>query len=313
MSLESPVQRDGDNGFIGFASRLNPLTLPAGMLQDSVNMRLDRGVAQTRKGSKRLTDTIGTTGAPLTLDFTLGTDKTVTSITRASTTATVTATAHGFTSGDQVNIRGAVQTDYNGDFIVTVTDANTFTYTVSGSPATPATGTIVANNGPEVRDSYEGGLYAAGVFASQNYDNANEFIVLAGSDSATLYRQGQSPVVKTYPTSPAEKIEGTDTVSVLQAFDRLYILREASRTATGYEEKLTTASGITVSSTTATVNVNAHGYPEGATVRIEGSQRLPLTAMSSECSAPTLIPIPLRLPFHPAPPRMPPRPSKSAE
>jgi hypothetical protein len=170
-----------------------------------------------------------------------------------------------------VNIRGAAETDYNGDFIVTVTDANTFTYTVSGSPATPATGTIIANNGPEVRDSYEGGLYAAGVFASQNYDNANEFIVLAGSDSATLYRQGQSPVVKTYPTSPAEKIEGTDTVSVLQAFDRLYILREASRTATGYEEKLTTASGITVSSTTATVNVTAHGYPAGARVRIEGS------------------------------------------
>jgi hypothetical protein len=271
MALESPVQRDGDAGFLGFASRLNPLTLPAGMLQDSVNMRLDRGVAQTRKGSKRLTDTIGTTGAPLTLDFTLGTDKTVTSITRASTTATVTATAHGFTTGDQVNIRGAAETDYNGDFIVTVTDADTFTYTVSGSPATPATGTIIANNGPEVRDSYEGGLYAAGVFASQNYDNAAEYIVLAGSDSATLYRQGQSPVVKTYPTSPAEKIEGTDTVSVLQAFDRLYILREASRTATGYEEKLTTASGITVSSTTATVNVTAHGYPAGARVRIEGS------------------------------------------
>ena len=271
MALESPVQRDGDAGFLGFASRLNPLTLPAGMLQDSVNMRLDRGVAQTRKGSKRLTDTIGTTGAPLTLDFTLGTDKTVTSITRASTTATVTATAHGFTTGDQVNIRGAAETDYNGDFIVTVTDANTFTYTVSGSPATPATGTIIANNGPEVRDSYDGGLYAAGVFASQNYDNANEFIVLAGSDSATLYRQGQSPVVKTYPTSPAEKIEGTDTVSVVQAFNRLYVLREADRAVTGWEQKLTTASGITVSSTTATVNVTAHGYPAGARVRIEGS------------------------------------------
>jgi hypothetical protein len=276
MALESPVQRDGDAGFLGFASRLNPLTLPAGMLQDSVNMRLDRGVAQTRKGSKRLTDTIGTTGAPLTLDFTLGTDRTVTSITRAEplfpNRATVTATAHGFTSGDQMNISGAVQTDYNGDFIVTVTDANTFTYTVSGSPATPATGTIIANNGPEVRDSYDGGLYAAGVFASQNYDNAAEYIVLAGSDSATLYRQGQSPVVKTYPTSPAEKIEGTDTVSVLQAFDRLYILREASRTATGYEEKLTDAGGISVSSTTATVSfASAHGYPVGARVRIEGS------------------------------------------
>ena len=105
MPLDSPVQRDGDNGFLGFASRLNPLTLPAGMLQDSVNMRLDRGVAQTRKGSKRLTDTIGTTGAPLTLDFTLGTDKSVTSITRSLAVATVTCTAHGFTSGDQINIR----------------------------------------------------------------------------------------------------------------------------------------------------------------------------------------------------------------
>jgi hypothetical protein len=271
MALESPVQRDGDAGFLGFASRLNPLTLPAGMLQDSVNMRLDRGVAQTRKGSKRLTDTIGTTGAPLTLDFTLGTDVSVTSITRSSTTATVTATAHGFTTGDQVNIRGAVQTDYNGDFIVTVTDANTFTYTVSGSPATPATGTIIANNGPEVRDSYDGGLYAAGVFASQNYDNANEFIVLAGSDSATLYRQGQSPVVKTYPNTPQERIEGTDTVSVVQAFDRLYILREADRSVTGWEAKAVTSGGITVSGTTATVNLTAHGYPAGARVRIEGS------------------------------------------
>jgi hypothetical protein len=229
-------------------------------------------VATTRKGSKRLTDTIGTTGAPLTLDFALGTDVAVTTITRASTTATVTATAHGFTTGDQVNIRGAAETDYNGDFIVTVTDANTFTYTVSGSPATPATGTIIANNGPEVRDSYEGGLYAAGVFASQNYDNANEYIVLAGSDSATLYRQGQSPVVKTYPTSPSEKIEGTDTVSVVQAFDRLYILREAGRTVSGWEQRLTDAGGISVSSTTATVSfAAAHGYPAGARVRIEGS------------------------------------------
>jgi hypothetical protein len=270
MALESPVLRDGDAGFIGFASRVNPVTLPAGMLQDSVNMRLDRGVATTRKGSKRLTDTIGTTGAPLTLDFPLGTDKSVTSITRSSTTATVTATAHGFTTGDQVNIRGAVQADYNGDFIVTVTGADNFTYTVSGSPATPATGTIVANNGPEVRDSYDGGLYAATVFASQNYDNASEYIAMAGSDSVTLWKQGASPVVKSFPNSPNERIEATDTVSMLQAYDRLYVFREAAQTG-NYAGKLTNASGITVSSTTATVNVDAHAYPEGATVRIEGS------------------------------------------
>lgn len=271
MPLDSPVQRDGDNGFLGFASRLNPLTLPAGMLQDSVNMRLDRGVAQTRKGSKRLTDTIGTTGAPLTLDFTLGTDKSVTSITRATATATATCTAHGFTSGDQINIRGATQTEYNGDFLITKINDNSFTYTVSGTPETPATGTIVANKAPVVRDSYDGGLYAAGVFSSMNFDNANEYIVLAGGDAAYLWRDGAAIVTKTYPTSPAEKIEATDTVSIVQAFDRLYILREASQAVAGWGKQGITTGGITVSSTTATVNLTAHGYSAGMRVKIEGS------------------------------------------
>ena len=272
MPLDSPVQRDGDMGFIGFASRLNPLTLPAGMLQDSVNMRLDRGVATTRKGSKRLTDTIGTTGAPLTLDFTLGTDKSVTGITRVSTTATATVTAHGYSNNDQVNIRGANQSEYNGDFLISNVTTDTFDYTVSGSPATPATGTIVANEAPVVRDSYDGGLYAAGVFASQNYDNGDEYIVLAGNDSAYLWREGESVVTKTYPTGPQERIEATDTVSVVQAFDRLYILREADQGVTGWGTKLTDSGGISVSSTTATVSfASAHGYPVGARVRIEGS------------------------------------------
>ena len=271
MALESPVQRDGDMGFVGFASRMNPLTLPAGMLQDSVNMRLERGTAQTRKGAKRLADDIVTNDDPLTLSFSLAADKTVASITRSSTTATVTVTAHGYSTGNTVNIRGADQDEYNGDFIVTVTDADTFTYTVSGSPATPATGTIIANKGPLVKNSYTGGIFAAGVFASQNYQNAAEYIVLAGAASAFLWREGASTVTKSYPSSPDETIEETDTVSVVQAFNRLYILREADRSVTGWGDKLTTASGITVSSTTATVNVTAHGYTAGMRVRIEGS------------------------------------------
>ena len=84
MAIDSPVQRDGDQGFLGFASRLNPLTLPAGMLQDSVNMRLERGTAQTRKGAKRLADAISTADEPLTLSFDLAADKAITSITFTS-------------------------------------------------------------------------------------------------------------------------------------------------------------------------------------------------------------------------------------
>lgn len=67
----------------------------------------------------------------------------VTSITRSSSTATVTTTDdHGLSSNQWVKIEGAAETEYNGIFQVTVTGLDTFTYTVSGSPATPATGTI---------------------------------------------------------------------------------------------------------------------------------------------------------------------------
>ena len=279
MSLESPVQRDGDAGFLGFASRLNPLTLPAGMLQDSVNMRLERGTAQTRKGAKRLADAISTADEPLTLSFDLATDKAISTITFSSTTATVTtAAAHGYTNGQTVNIRGATGPDatfYNGDFAIAGASGSTFTYTMTSTPAANATGTLLANAGPLVKTTYSGGIFGAGVFASRNYDNANEYVVMAGPSSAYLWRN-TSPtdtvVTVGYPSSPDETIDPQDNVSIVQAYDRLYILREAPiDPATTFKQQFTNASGITVSSTTATVNVNAHGLSAGQRVRIEGS------------------------------------------
>ena len=277
MPLESPILRDGDAGFIGFASRVNPVTLPPGMLQDSVNMRLDRGVATTRKGAKRLADAISTADEPMTLSFDLAADKAISTITFVTTTATVTtAAAHGYSNGDTVNIRGATGVDaskYNGDFVISNASGSTFDYTMTGTPTGNATGTLLANAGPLVKTTYSGGIFAAGVFASRNYENANEYIVMAGPDNAYLWRNASptdTVVTVGYPSSPDETIDPTDTVSVVQAYDRLYVLREAALTG-NYVQKLTNATGIAVSGTTATVNVNAHGYPEGATVRVEGS------------------------------------------
>jgi len=70
--------------------------------------------------------------------------KSVTSITRSGSTATATITTHGYTTGWYVTVAGATQSEYNGTYEITVTSANTFTYAVSGTPATPATGTIEA-------------------------------------------------------------------------------------------------------------------------------------------------------------------------
>ena len=50
-------QAEGDDMFTGFASRLDPANLKPTMLQASFNTRLQRGIAQPRKGTKRLTET----------------------------------------------------------------------------------------------------------------------------------------------------------------------------------------------------------------------------------------------------------------
>ena len=65
-------------------------------------------------------------------------------ITRSGATASVAHTAHGMTTGMSVIIRGANQDEYNGIFTIANVSTDAYDYTVSGSPATPATGTITA-------------------------------------------------------------------------------------------------------------------------------------------------------------------------
>lgn len=66
------------------------------------------------------------------------------SITSSTGVATVTETSHGRASGDVVQISGASQSSYNVNAVITVVDANTYTYAVTGSPSSPATGSPVA-------------------------------------------------------------------------------------------------------------------------------------------------------------------------
>ena len=65
-------------------------------------------------------------------------------ITRSGDTATVSHSSHGLVTGDYVIIRGANQDEYNGDHQITVINTNSYKYTVSGTPATPATGNITS-------------------------------------------------------------------------------------------------------------------------------------------------------------------------
>jgi hypothetical protein len=238
MPLESPVQRDGDSGFIGYASRMNPVNLPAGMLQISENMRLDRGVAVTRKGAKRLADDINLGTTPLTLPFVLSEPEPV------------------------------VQASYTG---------GVFDSAILRSPDERNSVEVVVLAGNDRACTYlpDGGLVYSSTWADGylgiDEDGSGGAETELITDSGDELIISKLPTSIAYPSAPDELVEPTDTVSMVQAFDRLYLLREASPLADGYETKTTNSSGITISSTTATVNVNAHGYEAGMRVRIENS------------------------------------------
>lgn len=73
-----------------------------------------------------------------------GSTASITGITRVAQVATaVAAGAHSLSNGDLVTISGANQTEYNGTFIISNITSTDFDFTVTGSPTTPATGTIL--------------------------------------------------------------------------------------------------------------------------------------------------------------------------
>jgi head-tail adaptor len=129
----------------------------------------------------------------------------VTSITRVNQTATVTAAAaHGFTSGDYVSHAGAVQTEYNVEAQVTVTSPTVYTYEVSGTPATPATGTITTTYISNSSGGSGSPFYtlASGIWANIVPFSANEQLAAGGISAigsyvATIYyRADVSPTMR---------------------------------------------------------------------------------------------------------------------
>lgn len=86
--------------------------------------------------------------------------KAITSLTRSGSTVTVVASGHGYANLSSVSIGGISGTNesgYIGTFPITYVDANTFTYQVTTTPVTPATGlggaTMTATRGGVAVDS----------------------------------------------------------------------------------------------------------------------------------------------------------------
>lgn len=74
------------------------------------------------------------------LDRKANTTKVISALTSVGTVATAVCAGHGYLTGAFVQIAGAAQAEYNGFYLITVLDANTFTFSFAGSATTPATG-----------------------------------------------------------------------------------------------------------------------------------------------------------------------------
>ena len=122
--------------------------------------------------------------------------KTVASITRSGSTATATVPAgHPYHVGAIVKVEGANEADYNGEVEVLTADTTTFTYTVAGSPASPATGTISAKIAPLNFEIYQ--TDGAHKRAYRSQDPASSKPVLLVNAGA----KGTNPAGNTYTST----------------------------------------------------------------------------------------------------------------
>lgn len=102
-------------------------------------------------------------------------------ITLSGSTATATTVhEHGYVTGKTVSISGTDQGEYSGDFTITVVDVNTFTYTISGTPATPATGMMITS-------SYTSSDKDLIVLNAQDNSGDNGYYVVTANQWRVLY------------------------------------------------------------------------------------------------------------------------------
>jgi hypothetical protein len=103
---------------------------------------------------------------------------------------------HGLSTGDEVTIDGAAESEYNGTFTVTVTSTTDFTYTTVGVPATPDTGNaflvegtandiIETEPGNKIKnEEVNGNLYFTTSEGVRRIDSFNSTVVKTGVPKA---------------------------------------------------------------------------------------------------------------------------------
>lgn len=158
---------------------------------------------------------------------------TASSITRSGTTATATTSAdHLLSTGDQVTVSGAGESEYNITATITVTGATTFTYVLESDPGGSATGTLkVGVNPANVEDETQERYWAVckESYGAETYDRD-----VAGEVGDQVY---YPPTDRSYQciTDAAAGLLPTNTTyfAPLTDFDRYIAYEQSGETKIG--------------------------------------------------------------------------------
>lgn len=124
----------------------------------------------------------------------------VESITRSSSTATVSMEGHGFNTDDYVLIVGAEQPEYNGVFQVTRVDDDEFTYSVSNAPKTPATGNLRAAASQDLTD------YTATMIIASGFNSDDKIVEWTSDDGDITITSSEGKVEVSIPASETKDL-----------------------------------------------------------------------------------------------------------
>lgn len=215
----------------------------------------------------------------------------VNSINRSGQVATVvTATNHGFTNGQIITIAGALEPEYNIQAPITVQNATTFTYTVAGSPTTPATAnpaitaTFTAVTGQAtatatIQTSFVS--YFTKISGGSNYTQSPQVEIVGGGgtgatatavvNNTTLPLVSMSEVagVATATTSTPHGFDVGTSVQISGTTPAIY-----NGTKTVVSVPVSTISGLTITRTGSTAEATTptnHNYSTGQVVTIAGA------------------------------------------
>lgn len=200
----------------------------------------------------------------------------ISSITRSGTTVTVNTTGnHGFSNGDSISIGGATPDDYNGAYTISTSGGSQFTYSITVTPSSPATGTITASipSSAQVASSItRSGSTATATLASHGYANGQSVTISGATQTAyngTFIISGVTTdtfnfTVTEGPTTTAGS--GTATSDVYSNGSKTWVSTPATIAAIATPGVSRTAGSTTVTITT-TAN---HNFTAGRTVVISG-------------------------------------------